>query len=118
MAYSKNTWNDGDIITASKMNNMEEGINNVDNKAVTSITVGTTKYTPTGGSVQIPAYPSKVSDLKNDSGFITSSDLPTVPTKVSDLENDSNFVTNSKMLEAIANAQLGNGEDSDIDLSA
>ena len=96
MAYSKNTWNDGDIITASKMNNMEEGINNVDNKAVTSITVGTTKYTPTGGSVQIPAYPSKVSDLTNDS----------------------NFVTNSKMLEAIANAQLGNGEDSDIDLSA
>ena len=62
--------------------------------------------------------PTNISDLTNDSGFITSSDLPTVPTKVSDLENDSNFVTNSKMLEAIANAQLGNGEDSDIDLSA
>ena len=62
--------------------------------------------------------PTKTSDLTNDSRFITSSDLPTVPTKVSDLENDSNFVTNSKMLEAIANAQLGNGEDSDIDLSA
>ena len=61
--------------------------------------------------------PTNISDLTNDSGFITSSDLPTVPTKVSDLENDSNFVTNSKMLEAIANAQLGNGEDSDIDLS-
>ena len=62
--------------------------------------------------------PTNTSDLTNDSGFITSSDLPTVPTKVSDLENDSNFVTNSKMLEAIANAQLSNGEDSDIDLSA
>ena len=61
--------------------------------------------------------PTNISDLTNDSGFITSSDLPTVPTKVSDLENDSNFVTNSKMLEAIANAKLGNGEDSEIDIS-
>ena len=67
--------------------------------------------------VSADAIPTNISDLTNDSGFITSSDLPTVPTKVSDLENDSNFVTNSKMLEAIANAQLGNGEDSDIDLS-
>ena len=32
--------------------------------------------------------PTNISDLTNDSGFITSSDLPTVPTKESDLEND------------------------------
>lgn len=25
MAYSENTWNDGDIITKEKMNNLEEG---------------------------------------------------------------------------------------------
>ena len=54
------------------------------------------------------------SEIPDVSSFITSDDLPTVPTKVSDLENDSNFVTNSKMLEAIANAQLGNGEGSDM----
>lgn len=95
MAYSKNTWNDGDIITASKMNNMEEGINNVDNKAVTSITVGTTEYTPTGGSVQIPAYPSKVSDLKNDRGFITQS---TVPSNVNELEGYSNLLNDSQIV--------------------
>ena len=26
MAYNENTWNDGDVITASGMNNMEDGI--------------------------------------------------------------------------------------------
>ena len=39
--------------------------------------------------------PTKVSDLENDSGFITINDVPevTVPTKVSELENDSKFIT-------------------------
>lgn len=37
--------------------------------------------------------PTKTSELENDSGYITSSDIPTVPTKVSELENDSDFVT-------------------------
>ena len=37
--------------------------------------------------------PTNISDLTNDSGFITSSDLPTVPTKVSDLENDRGYLT-------------------------
>ena len=37
-----------------------------------------------------PTIPTNVSDLNNDTGFITSSSLPT---KVSDLNNDSGFVT-------------------------
>ena len=41
-----------------------------------------------------PNIPSKVSDLTNDSGFITSSSLPT---KVSDLTNDSGFITSSSL---------------------
>ena len=41
-----------------------------------------------------PSIPSKVSDLTNDSGFITSSSLPT---KVSDLNNDSGFITSSSL---------------------
>ena len=40
----------------------------------------------------IPAVPTKTSDLTNDSGFITDSD---VPTKTSELTNDSGFVTDS-----------------------
>ena len=42
------------------------------------------------GAVTI-AVPTKTSQLTNDSGFITSSDIPTIPTKTSQLENDSNF---------------------------
>lgn len=42
----------------------------------------------------INAYvPTKTSELTNDSGFITSSDIPTIPTKTSQLTNDSGFIT-------------------------
>ena len=85
----------------------------------TDNTLDTTDKTIVGAINEVKlSIPTRTSELENNSNFITNDDLPTVPTKVSDLENDSNFVTNSKMLEAIANAQLGNGEDSDIDLSA
>lgn len=36
--------------------------------------------------------PSKTSELTNDSGFITSSDVPTSPTKLSQLQNDAGYV--------------------------
>lgn len=38
------------------------------------------------------SVPAKTSQLTNDSGFITSSDLPAVPTKVSQLTNDSGYL--------------------------
>ena len=41
---------------------------------VTSVKVGTTSYTPTNGVISLPAYPTvptKVSQLTNDSGYIT-----------------------------------------------
>lgn len=44
------------------------------------------------GAVTI-AVPTKTSQLTNDSGFITSSDIPTIPTKTSELTNDSGFLT-------------------------
>lgn len=39
----------------------------------------------------VSTVPTKTSQLENDSGFITASDIPTIPTKTSQLENDSNF---------------------------
>ena len=42
----------------------------------------------------VDEIPTKTSDLVNDSGFITSSDIPEIPTKTSDLTNDSDFTTN------------------------
>ena len=47
------------------------------------------------GAVTI-TVPTKTSQLTNDSGFITSSDIPTIPTKTSELENDSGFVKTSE----------------------
>ena len=46
--------------------------------------------------------PTKVSDLTNDTGFITSS---AVPTKVSELTNDSNFITTNSVGKATLTIQ-------------
>lgn len=54
MAYNKTEWVNGDIITAEKLNKIEQGI-----------------YDANGISV-----PTSTSDLINDSGFITLVDLP------------------------------------------
>lgn len=45
----------------------------------------------------IDSVPTKVSQLTNDKGYITSSDIPTVPTKVSQLTNDSGYITSSSI---------------------
>ena len=39
--------------------------------------------------------PTNVGAFTNDAGYITEEAIPTVPTKVSELQNDSNFITNS-----------------------
>lgn len=54
------------------------------------------KQTSTSGlfeviNAYVPDVPAKTSQLENDSGFITASDIPTIPTKTSQLTNDSNF---------------------------
>lgn len=41
----------------------------------------------------VPDVPTKTSQLQNDSGFITASDIPTIPTKTSQLTNNSGFIT-------------------------
>lgn len=51
--------------------------------------------------------PTATSQLTNDSGYITNSDIPTIPTKVSQLTNDSNYVTQTEMTDAIAGAVSG-----------
>ena len=43
----------------------------------------------------IPTIPTATSQLTNDSGFITASDIPTIPTATSQLTNDSGFITSS-----------------------
>lgn len=53
--------------------------------------------------------PVNTSDLQNDSGFITSSDIPAIPTKTSDLQNDSGFVTSSAIPTKTSELQNDSG---------
>lgn len=41
MAYTKNTWNDGDVITKEKMNNLEAGVESA-NKGLPAAATATT----------------------------------------------------------------------------
>ncbi len=50
MAYTKNTWNDGDLITAEKLNKMEEGIEDAQNPA--TYTLPAANKTTLGGVKQ------------------------------------------------------------------
>ena len=69
-----------------------------------------------------PSIPSSVSELTNDSGFLTSGDVstvatsgsyndllnkPTIPDSTSDLTNDSNFVSDANYVHTDANFTLG-----------
>lgn len=44
---------------------------------------------------QMPAVPTKVSQLSNDRGYVTNAELPTVPRFTSQLINDSGFIDNA-----------------------
>ncbi len=50
MAYTKNTWNDGDLITAEKLNKMESGIESAQNPA--AYTLPAASKTTLGGVKQ------------------------------------------------------------------
>lgn len=45
------------------------------------------------GFATISQIPTKISDLTNDAGYITESDIPSIPYKTSDLINDSGYIT-------------------------
>ena len=114
MAYFKKTWIDNELITTSAMNNIENGIEDLNNKmpkTLSQLVNDSTfiTYQDFIDSVdmyvtsQLSNVPTKTSDLINDSGFIAEEDivnrLDTIPTHTSQLINDSDFVTKSFMLE-------------------
>jgi hypothetical protein len=43
------------------------------------------------------SVPTNVSELTNDEGYITMSDIPSIPTKTSDLQNDNGFITSDAL---------------------
>lgn len=77
-----------------KLVGIEEG---AEVNTIETIKVNGVEVTPVDKVVDITIasadVPTKTSELTNDSGFITASDIPTIPTKTSDLTNDSGFIT-------------------------
>lgn len=76
--------------TLSSQTDLQTALNN---KAdANDIPTKVSDLTNDSGFITSSSLPTKTSDLTNDSGFITSSSLPT---KVSDLTNDSGFITST-----------------------
>ena len=72
MAYTKNTWNDGDVITKEKMNNLETGVEEANQGipgAATTATAGLVKQAATvaeaaGENVTAAEFKSLLDSLK------------------------------------------------------
>lgn len=62
--------------------------------------------------------PTKTSDLQNDSGYITSSDIPAIPTKTSELQNDSGFITAASVPTKTSELQNDSGFITSADIPA
>lgn len=60
--------------------------------------------------------PTKISQLTNDSNYVTQEDIPSIPTKVSQLENDADYATKTYVDNAIANID-NSGNSDNVDLS-
>lgn len=80
MAYTKNTWNDGDVITKEKMNNLENGVETANKGIPTSATTaiaglvkqGTAVAEASGENVTAAEFKALLDSLKT-AGVLASS---------------------------------------------
>ena len=99
--------NDSGFITSANLPNLTpyQAKNDSDLNTTNKTVVGAINELKT--NVNNISVPTKTSQLTNDSGYITNSDIPTIPSKVSQLTNDSDYVTQTEMTDAIADAVTG-----------
>ena len=109
-----NQWKVGDIISASKLNEMVNAINSLLQQEIPEIDTSNLITTE-----QLTTILQGYSDVGHTHHISEIVDLvlPTVPTKLSQLENDTDFATITQVNQAIANAQLGGGQGT-VDLSS
>lgn len=93
--------NDSGFITASSLPTVNDATLTITQNGTTVATFSANSATNTSAAITVPTA---VSDLTNDSGFITSSDIPT---DVSDFTNDADYQTGSEVSAAIATAISG-----------
>ena len=84
-----------------------------ENEDLPTIPTKVSELTNDSGFITISSVPTKVSELTNDSGYIT---ISSVPTKVSELTNDSGFITISSVpttLPALQDVTIDNPSNGD-----
>lgn len=101
-------WKVGDILSASKLNDMVDAINNL----LADQTGNNDAYITLD---ELNAILKQYSDVGHTHSANEIADL-VLPTKLSQLQNDTSYVTEDYVTNAIANAQLGG--DGEVDLSA
>jgi hypothetical protein len=103
--------NDSKYITETELNNKNYANKDYVISAINNAQLG--GGSGDGPDIDLSIYATK-DDLNNKADI---SDIPTVPTKVSAFTNDAGYVTESVVDNKISNAQLGNGGNSNVDLS-
>jgi hypothetical protein len=72
MSYDKNTWAKGDVITANKLNNMEDGIANAGGGGVLVVTVDADDaLDKTWQEIHDAGFAIKASDVSPEVGWLT-----------------------------------------------
>ena len=93
--------NDSGFITASSLPTVNDATLTITQNGTAVATFTANASSNVSAAITVPTA---VSDLTNDSGFITSSDIPT---DVSDFTNDADYQTGSEVSAAIASAISG-----------
>ena len=94
MAYYKTVWSSGDIITKQGLNNIENGIETLDNIKANKTEVPTkvSQLTNDSGYIKQADISNKVDRSEMNSALLLKADKTEIPKKVSELTNDKGYL--------------------------
>ena len=94
MAYYKTVWSSGDIITKQGLNNIENGIETLDNTKANKTEVPTkvSQLTNDSGYIKQADISNKVDRSEMNSALLLKADKTEIPKKVSELTNDKGYL--------------------------
>ena len=94
MAYFKTVWSSGDIITKQGLNNIETGIETLDNTKAnkTDVPTKTSQLTNDSGFITEANISNKVDRSEMNSALLLKADKTEIPRNVSELTNDKGYL--------------------------
>ena len=104
MAYYKTVWSSGDIITKQGLNNIENGIETLDNTKANKTEVPTkvSQLTNDSGYIKQADISNKVDRSEMNSALLLKADKTEIPKKVSELTNDKGYLAQADIDNALA----------------